>query len=184
MDRKLEDRTAVARRFRGEFHQKVDGKGRVSIPSRFRRVVELGDPDWSDGKRPNLIVVYGLPSQRSLDCYTVEAMEEIDARIDLLQPGSKQRKLLERIFQGHSLEAVIDEDGRIVLPARQRDKIGLESEAYFIAAGDHFEIWKPETYAETEVAKAEAWLEEQEEAQDEDFDPRMLLPPVGGGGAR
>ena len=52
------NRGAVVRRFRGEFHQKVDGKGRVSIPADFRRVLESGDPSWSDGKAPEFVIVY------------------------------------------------------------------------------------------------------------------------------
>ena len=40
----------------------------------------------------------------------------------------------------------VDETGRIVLPAKLRQKIGIEGEAYFIAMGDTFQIWKPETY--------------------------------------
>ena len=40
----------------------------------------------------------------------------------------------------------VDETGRIVLPARLRQKIGIDGEAYFIAMGDTFQIWKPETF--------------------------------------
>ncbi|MCC5983701.1 MAG: division/cell wall cluster transcriptional repressor MraZ [Rhodobacteraceae bacterium] len=168
----------MARKFRGEGHLKVDSKGRVSIPAGFRRVVEKGDPDWTSGQRPNLIIVYGLDAQRQLDCYTIEAMDEIETRIARMQPGSIERKMAERVFHGRAMDAQIDEDGRIVLPKALRDKIGLDSEAFFIAAGDHFEIWKPETYAATEAARAEAWMAE----QDADFDIRTLLPALDGGG--
>ncbi len=168
----------MARKFRGEGHLKVDSKGRVSIPASFRRVVEKGDPDWPSGPRPNLVIVYGLDTQRQLDCYTIEAMDEIEARIAKMQPGSIPRKMAERVFHGRAMDTQIDEDGRIVLPKFLRDKIGLASEAFFIAAGDHFEIWKPETYAEIEAAKAEAWMAE----QDEDFDIRTLLPALDGDG--
>ena len=41
------------RRFRGEAENKVDNKGRVSIPAAFRRILEEGDPDWSSGLHPN-----------------------------------------------------------------------------------------------------------------------------------
>ena len=167
----------MARRFRGEGHLKVDSKGRVSIPASFRRVVEKGDPDWTAGQRPNLIIVYGLDKQRQLDCYTIEAMDEIEERIALMQPGSVERKMMERIFHGRALDTQIDEDGRIVLPKHLRDKIGLTGEAFFIASGDYFQIWKPETYAGTEAAKAEAWMDQ----QDEDFDIRTLLPSLDGG---
>jgi MraZ protein len=162
----------VARRFRGEYHQKVDSKGRVSIPAGFRRVIEQADPDWSDGQRPNLVIVYGTAAQNRLDCYTIEAIDRIDARIDRMKLGSQERKMLERLYHGHSLPAQVDEDGRIVLPAKLREKIGLGDEAFFIASGDHFQVWKPETYAAEEDARAEAWLAE----QPEDFDPRTLLP--------
>ena len=86
----------MARKFRGSFHQKVDGKGRVSIPASFRRVVESGDPDWTDGLRPNLVIVYGLDSQKRLDCYTLNAIEDIEDRIDLMQPGSPERETRSR----------------------------------------------------------------------------------------
>ena len=56
------------RRFRGEGHHKVDGKGRVSIPASFRRVLESGDPDWTDGLNPNLVIVYG-DHRRSLSIH-------------------------------------------------------------------------------------------------------------------
>ena len=46
----------MARRFRGEIVQKVDGKGRVSIPAAFRRVLEQGDPEWTEGLRPELVL--------------------------------------------------------------------------------------------------------------------------------
>ena len=167
----------MARRFRGEGHLKVDSKGRVSIPASFRRVIEKCDPDWTAGQRPNLVIVYGLDRQRQLDCYTIEAMEEIEARIDRMQPGSLERRMAERVFHGRAMDAQIDEDGRIVLPKALRDKIGLGGEAFFIASGDHFQIWKPETYATTEAARAEAWMAE----QDEDFDVRTMLPPLDEG---
>ncbi len=43
--------------------------------------------------------------------------------------------------------------------------------AYFIATGDTFQIWKPETFEAEEAAKTEAWLEQ----FPEDFDPLTLL---------
>jgi len=164
----------VGRRFRGEYHQKVDGKGRVSIPALFRRVIEAADPDWRDGLRPNLVIVYGTERQKRLDCFTMEAIDEIDRRIDRMKKGSTERKMLERIYHGHSFPTQVDEDGRIILPAKLREKLDLGDTAFFIAAGDHFEMWKPETYEAEEAAQADAWLD----AQDADFDPSVLLPDL------
>jgi len=161
----------VARRFRGEFHQKVDGKGRVSIPAGFRRVLEAGDPDWVEGKSPEFVIVYGDHRRAYLECYTITAANEVDDQIAALPRGSNERRMLEKLFNGQSLPATIDDTGRIVLPQKLRAKVGLEDMAYFIATGDTFQIWKPETYEAVEEARAQAWLDQ----FPEDFDPLTLL---------
>jgi MraZ protein len=149
----------------------VDGKGRVSIPADFRRVLESGDPSWSDGKAPEFVIVYGDHRRSFLECYTMEAAAEVDAKIDKLPRGSMDRRMLERLFNGQSLKTSIDETGRIVLPQKLRAKIALGEEAYFIASGDTFQIWKPETYESEELSKTEEWLDK----LPPDFDPLTLL---------
>lgn len=161
----------MAQRFRGEFHQKVDDKGRVSIPAQFRRVLQSGDPDWADGKRPEFVIVYGNANRRYLECYTMDAIAEVDDKIAAMPRGSVERRMLERLFNGQSQQTNVDETGRIVLPQKLREKIGLDAEAFFIATGDTFQLWKPETYAAEEDAKTQAWLKD----YPEDFDPLTLL---------
>ncbi|MBY6082616.1 MULTISPECIES: division/cell wall cluster transcriptional repressor MraZ [Ruegeria] len=166
----------MARRFRGESHHKVDAKGRVSIPASFRRVLEASDPNWQPGDNPELVIVYGDHRRKYLECYTMEAIDEVDAKIDALPRGSMQRKMLQRLFHGQSFPTNVDETGRLVLPAKLRNKIGLEGEAFFIAAGDTFQIWKPETYEAEELAATEDWLDE----LPEDFDPMQFLDGIEG----
>lgn len=145
----------MVRRFRGESVQKVDAKGRVSIPAHFRRVLEEGDPSWSDGKSPELIIVYGDHRREFLECFTIDAANEVDARIAAMPRGSVKRRAMEQLFNGQSLPATVDETGRIVLPAKLRQKIGIDAEAYFMAMGDTFQIWKPETYGSHDTAVEE-----------------------------
>ena len=167
------------RRFKGESHHKVDNKGRVSIPASFRRVIEACDPDWSVGKAPELVIVYGDHRRKFLECYTVSAINEVDAKIDALPRGSIERKMLQRLFDGQSFPTSIDDTGRLVLPAKLRQKIDLDAEAFFIGAGDTFQIWKPETYDTEEAARTEAWLDE----LPDDVDPLVFLdaqPKQGG----
>ncbi|MET4104221.1 MraZ protein [Roseovarius sp. MBR-78] len=143
----------------------------MSIPALFRRVIEASDPNWTEGLPPELIIVYGDHRRHYLECYTVEAMQEVDAKIAALPRGSNARKHLQRLFHGQSFPTSVDETGRLVLPAKLRRKIELEGEAFFIAAGDTFQIWKPETYEAEELAKTEEWLDD----FPEDFDPLILL---------
>ncbi|MGX0904255.1 MraZ protein [Roseovarius sp. MBR-79] len=167
----------MGRIFRGENTVKVDAKGRVSIPALFRPVIQDSDPNWSAGKQPELIIVYGDHRRDFLECFTVEAMQEVDEKIARLPRGSKPRRLLEHMFQGQSLPTSVDDTGRIVLPAKLRKKLDLEDEAFFIAAGDTFQIWKPETYQAKRLADVTEWLDE----FPEDFDPLTLLDTPDGG---
>ena len=161
----------MARRFRGEGVHKVDSKGRVSIPANFRRVLEACDPNWTEGANPELVIVYGDQRRDYLECYTIDAIEEVDDKIDALPRGSRERKILQKLFHGQALPTSVDETGRLVLPAKLRSKIGLKDRAFFIAAGDTFQIWKPETYDSKEMGDADAWLDD----MPDDFDPVTLL---------
>ncbi|KAB7610343.1 division/cell wall cluster transcriptional repressor MraZ [Amylibacter sp. SFDW26] len=160
----------MARRFRGESTHKVDAKGRVSIPAAFRRVLEEGDPDWTDGLFPNLVLVYGGKSRDFVEGYTMDSMEEVDEKIAQLPRGSKQRRMLEHMFSGQSQQIQIDPTGRLVLTQKIRDKIGISNEAFFIAAGDTFQIWEPSAY-DAHATRMDEWFDEDED----DFDPLALL---------
>lgn len=140
----------MARRFRGSEEVKMDAKGRVSIPAKFRRVFEASDPDWQAGKRAQLVIVHGTRDWKYLQLFTIEAMEEVEAGIARLPRGSAARNLLENIYQGRADEAEIDGDGRLVLPQKLREKIGLTDSAFFISAGDTLKVWAPDAFAEEE----------------------------------
>ncbi len=148
----------------------------MSIPASFRRVLEASDPNWQSGVNPELVIVYGDHRRKYLECYTMEAIDEVDAKIDALPRGSMERKMLQRLFHGQSFPTTVDETGRLVLPAKLRSKIELDGEAFFIAAGDTFQIWKPETYEAEELAATEEWLDE----LPDDFDPMQYLDSTEG----
>lgn len=166
----------MARMFRGESVHKVDGKGRVSIPAGFRRVLQESDPEWKPDANPRLVIVYGDRSRNYLECYTIEAMAEVDAKIADLPRGSRPRRRLETLFTAQALETSVDETGRLVLSARLREKVGITNSAYFVASGDTFQIVSPETY-EAKMAELDEWLDELED----DVDPLTFLDTAAGG---
>lgn len=136
----------LGRRFRGEYTFKVDAKGRVSIPAPFRRVIEAGDPDYTEGLRPQFILVYGDEGQQFLEGYTIAEAQALEDKINRLPNSPLKRRLIkEKITLSHDSE--IDPDGRLVLPARLREKIGLQKEAVFMGTLNTFRIWAPEEYA-------------------------------------
>ncbi len=158
--------------FTGEYTQRVDGKGRMSIPADFRRVLEAGDPGWSDGNAPKLKVVYGDHLHEVLHVYTMTAFNDIAAAIQGMPRGNESRRHLQRLFLGQSLTGEVDKDGRCVIPIKQREKIGLvDGEVFFSGAGEYFEIWKAETFTQTEGRVTADWLKDKPQG----FDPLILL---------
>lgn len=156
--------------FRGEFDQKVDGKGRMSIPADFRSVLADGDPRCPENPLPRMVVLHGKHLKGCLHAYTIEAMEEIEEGIKRLPRGSEARKKASRKILGKSWDTEVDKDGRIVLPQRLRQQIGLEGLATMAAMGDYFEIWNAETFRA---------LEAEEDDDDDDEDPLTLIDPPG-----
>lgn len=161
----------MARRFRGDGLHKVDAKGRVSIPAGFRRVLEANDPSWTEGLNPEMVIVFGDESRNFLECYTMKSIDEVDDMIEAMDRGSDERDYLEEMFNGLAINTTLDDTGRLVLPARCRQKLDLEGEAYFIASGDTFRIWKPETYQEESVRKRQRVRDRLGDGQD----PLVLL---------
>ena len=171
----------MTRRFRGESVHKVDPKGRVSIPAPFRRVLEEGDPDWTEGLNPNLVIVYGRPGRSCLECFSIRAMGDIDDMISALPRFSRDREMLERFLNTRSTYAQVDENGRMVLSQRLRDMIGVRDEATFAGMGDKFEIWEPEAF-EADQARIDREMAE----EGGERDPFALLDRLqmrGGAGA-
>ena len=147
--------------FRGEFNQKVDGKARVSIPAAFRRALQAGDPGCTDGTRPKFVIVYGDEGRRFLECYTMSGIKRIEKLVRMLPLGTPRRRYLERNMITMSLIAEVDEEGRIVLPPKAREKIALSAdemkegvETTFAGALESFQIWKRSSYEADQVGAA------------------------------
>ncbi|WP_085835964.1 division/cell wall cluster transcriptional repressor MraZ [Aquimixticola soesokkakensis] len=157
--------------FIGEHTFKVDSKGRMSIPAPFRRELEEGDPNAAATGRPRMVIVYGADTQKMLQVYTQSAFEKLAADINALPRGTKRRVMLQRLILNKAQPTEVDPDGRLVIPAALRAKIGLENEAYFAGVGETFEIWKPETFRAEDDLNTDKWAEE----MGEDFDPLSLL---------
>jgi MraZ protein len=163
----------MADSFRGEFHQKIDAKARVSIPAPFRRALEAGDP--GQGINPRVVIVYG-GDRAFLECYSLDEMTKVERRIARLRMGSPERRYLEHNMITLSQTLEIDSDGRVVLNQRVREKIGLAnlrdgSDAVFAGTLDKFQIWRREDY----VAQKASIPVQEILAEGEDM--LTLLPP-------
>lgn len=170
----------MAGMFVGEYTFKVDGKGRMSIPADYRRELEACDLQRPNENRPRIAIV-ATPNKSHLECHSYDDFRRMAADIANMDRGSMQRRILERMVLGATTFVEVEPDGRLVLPQKLREKIGLSSEALFLGQGETFTIWNPETFAAEDQAQIDGWLEE----MPADFDVYSLLgaaktPPAGG----
>lgn len=134
--------------FRGEFYQKVDAKARVSIPAAFRRILESDDPASAEFPRPRLYMVYGGKNRNFVECWSRQGADWLAQQIEAMELGSKARERAERDMISRSVMVEVEPDGRIVLPAQVRAKIGIAdaAEAAFVGASNRFKLYRSDTY--------------------------------------
>jgi MraZ protein len=123
-------------RFVSTFTNKIDGKGRVSIPAPFRAVLER------DGYAGG---VYCYPSldAPALDAGGERLAKKIDGLLSGLPDYSDERDELSVALYGDVQILSIDGDGRIVLPESLRAHAGLSGLVTFVGLGDKFQMWEP-----------------------------------------
>lgn len=167
----------MARKFRGTESVKVDGKGRMSIPARLRRIFDASDPALASSNtgRTQLVAVYGPDWWNWIELYTIEAIEEIDEQIDKLTRGSQERRWLEMLMNGQSVDLEIDREGRLVLPLKLREKLGFTDgvETVFESRGDYIQVYHPDSRPKDVTA-----LEDFAAGHGADFDPRSFLDQI------
>ncbi|MCU0903555.1 MAG: cell division/cell wall cluster transcriptional repressor MraZ [Tabrizicola sp.] len=163
----------MAERFLGEIYLKVDAKARVSIPADFRSILKDDDPSAPDVARPRLHMVYGGPKRTFVECYSKRAFEALAADIESMDEGDEKDDA-ELNLMTRSVKVEVEPDGRIVLPQRVREKLGLSDEAtdkaeiVFAGKSDRFLIYRRDVYdaAFGNIAKVE---------KDDAPDPRKLV---------
>mgnify|MGYP003120092484 CR=1 FL=1 len=152
-------------RFQGSEDMKVDAKFRLSIPSDFRRVLESQDPDWQPGEQPRVVLLTSRRLDGFVEGYSLETIAEIHDMLARKPKADPKFKALREHYIASAVQVSVDETGRIVVPAKVRDKLGVGKDEYVTFVGDlkSFQLWKRED------REAEAALYEDDLG--EDFDP-------------
>ena len=124
--------------FLGSYVNKIDAKGRLATPARFRRVLDLDKGG----------AIYCIPSteEACLECGGSDYIETLMASIAALEPFSPQRRSLERTVTARITEVSLDKEGRVILPQALRAHANLVGEALFAGLGHSFQIWEPKAF--------------------------------------
>ncbi len=126
--------------FLSTYINKVDRKGRVSVPAAFRSA--LADADGVAS-----LVLFRAHGHDCLEGFGLSFMQEISARLDKFDMFSAAQDDLALSVFGDSVQLSLDGDGRMILPEALIAHAGLLDEAAFVGLGRKFQIWRPEVLA-------------------------------------
>ncbi|MGO1078455.1 division/cell wall cluster transcriptional repressor MraZ [Inquilinus sp. CA228] len=147
-------------RFTGTYVNKVDKKGRVSVPAPFRTTLEalapVVKPDGPAAKPVLIVNLKPTPDRRALDGVTEAYMDEVQRRLDAMDLYSPEREALEIREFSETEHLQIDSDGRIILPRQMMELAGITENVAFMGMGSRFQIWEPEALKAHQQARLAA----------------------------
>lgn len=127
--------------FVGTHAPRLDEKGRIFLPAKFRDQLSEG-----------LVMTKG--QERCLYVFTTEEFARMTDRMREVPPTSKSARDFMRVFLSGASDDTPDKQGRVTIAPALRTYAGLERDCTVIGAGSRVEIWDTPTW--------EAYLAEQE----------------------
>ena len=132
--------------FISKYFNKIDKKGRVSLPSNFRNALPKNNK--------NEIILYKSIKTKSIEGCGVERLKEISKRINNLDFFSEDYDDFSSSIFSEIVTTNIDKEGRFLIPEELKSYAGLKTEAAFFGQGHFFQIWEPkEGLKNTEVSR-------------------------------
>jgi len=130
----------------GEYEYKVDNKGRLPLPPKFRQ--EFGN---------GLVLTRGL--EPCIMVYTPERFKKLAEKLATNQIVAKSKtRRLNRFFFGSAFDQTLDGQGRIALPPLLRNFAQIKDTVTIVGANEWIELWNPDTWnKEWSQAEEQAW---------------------------
>jgi MraZ protein len=133
--------------FLSTYVNKVDRKGRVSVPATFRSTLATNGES-------NLVIAYPSLRVPAVECTGSNRIKEMQERIDTLEQFSDDYENLTQIFaDSHPL--TMDGEGRVILPQHLKEHAGIDGDVAFVGLGAVFQLWDPSRYEERRAAVRE-----------------------------
>ncbi len=124
--------------FLSTYSNKIDKKGRVSVPANFRAALTAENFQG--------IIVYSSFVNECIEACGMERMTRLSESIDSLDPYSQERDAFATAILGGSFQLPFDGEGRIILPETLMQDLHISEQAVFVGKGVTFEIWAPEKF--------------------------------------
>lgn len=133
---------------------KIDRKGRVSVPAPFRNALNQqvgGAPEAQSG-----IVIYRALHHDALEACSTRHLELLSASLDNLNLPPETYELIETTIFGGSQHLPFDPEGRVSIPQSLLESAGIGETVAFFGRRNTFQLWQPE--------KLEAYMGQQRKA--------------------
>ncbi len=126
--------------FVSTYTNKVDAKGRVSVPAQYRAVLAV---DGFDG-------IYCCPTldRQAVDAGGNRFREAIRGNLANFEPFSEDHEFLSTTLIGESEILKLDSEGRVILTETLREYAGLGERVTFVGQGYKFQIWEPDRFTQ------------------------------------
>jgi MraZ protein len=137
--------------FRGHYEHAIDGKGRTSLPARFRHALPEADAR---------LVITPAVGDPCLDVYSMPAWEEIERKVAALPKLDRDIVVFRRLYVSAAVECEIDRNGRVLIPPRLRERAQLQKEVLWAGVGTKMELWALDRWEASQVLSdqaLEAW---------------------------
>lgn len=136
--------------FVGTFTPRLDEKGRLFLPARWRPMVAAG-------------VVLTRGQDHCIYGWTPESFAEFSALAKQASFTNRQARTFVRMLYGGASQETPDKQGRVPVAALLRDWAGLERECTVVGTGERFEIWNSEQWDAFSAEQAEGFADLSEE---------------------
>ena len=129
--------------FLSSYENKLDKKGRVSVPASFRSYLSnLGY---------NGIVCFPSFNNASIEAWSQDRVEKISNSIDSLNPFEEKRDFFATSILSESLALQFDSEGRISFTSKLLKHARIKNSVLFVGQGKTFQIWEPTTFEKFRV---------------------------------
>ncbi|MDR2933970.1 MAG: division/cell wall cluster transcriptional repressor MraZ [Rickettsiales bacterium] len=133
--------------FLSTFENKIDEKGRVSVPSSFRNAVK--DESFQG------VILYRSFTAKCIEGCTISRMQELSDATDNLDIFSKQQEDLTALLFANAKELPFDVAGRIIIPTEILKDVGIKGNAMFVGRGKTFQIWNKNEFEKAQKSSIE-----------------------------
>ncbi len=137
--------------FMSKYTNKVDQKGRVSVPAQFRAALPAGFQ--------RSIAMYQAVNHNAIECCDLLHIEKFNEGLSGFDPLSDEHDEFSLVFMSGIVELSFDGNGRIILPQDLMNFAGITEYATFAGKGKTFQIWEPEAF-EKELENARRKVKE------------------------